>query len=302
MAGNLPPLKALRAFDAAARQGSFARAADELHVTAAAVSHQVRRLEAYLDVALFRRTEAGLELTPAGRAMRADVAAGFGALARAVDRLGDSGARRTLRISVAPSLAARWLMARLDRFTSANPALELSIDARDERIDLHREDIDIALRYDGGARDELHAEPMGGHRIFPVCSPELIEGRARPLAPQDLFDLPLLHVEWRHATATGPADWSDWFARIGLQPPAGVRAGRRFGQHSMALDAAAAGQGVALANDLLAVDDEAAGRLVRPVAARVDDARGYRLLCLPAAAERARVRAFRRWLRDELAA
>lgn len=295
----LPPLKGLRAFETAARQGSFTAAAEELAVTPAAVSHQVRRLEDYLGIRLFRRLAGGLELTESGAAILPEVTGAFERLATAADRLRASSANRTVSVSVTPSLASRWLVPRIDRFHERHPGFELRVDARDEAVDLRRDDVDVALRYGPGGYPDCHVERLPVDAVFPVCSPQLLAAGPALEQPADLLHHTLLHVEWRHTTRVAAPDWSWWLEHAGVAVGAPL-AGPRFGQHSMAVDAAVAGQGIALANELLAADDLAQGRLARPLPHSVAQEFGYFLVCLPEAAESERVRALRDWVMAEL--
>lgn len=297
MAHPLPPLKALRAFEAAARHGSFALAAEELCVTPAAVSHQVKHLEAYLEVRLFRRLPRGLVLTESGERLQAGVGGAFERLGEAVSAVRTSAAGRVVTLSIAPSLAARWLVPRVQRFRDRYPHYDLRIDARGEVVDLRRDDVDIALRYGPGG-EEGHVELLPAQSIFPVCNPVLLEHGPPLETLADLERHTLLHVEWRHTSRQVP-DWRSWLEAVEA-PAMGSEGGPRFSHQAMALDAAVAGQGVALASELLVADDLAAGRLVRPLAESAPQGFHYALICLAEMAQIPRVQAFRDWLFDEL--
>lgn len=300
MAQPLPPLNALRAFEVAARQGSFARAAEELEVTPAAVSHQVKRLEDYLGLRLFRRLARGLALTEPGEQILPEVSAAFRGLASCTDALRSSAANRTVTVTVAPSLASRWLVPRIEHFRRRHAGFELRVDARHEIVDLRRDDVDVALRYGPGDYAGLHVERLPERSVFPVCSPSLLEQGPPLRSLADLAGHTLIHVEWRHTRRLVP-DWESWLASVGA-PPIDTTAGPRFGQQSMAVEAALAGWGIALADDLIAGNDLAAGSLVRPLAEAVPQAFGYHLVCSPERADTARVRAFREWIMAELEA
>lgn len=298
MVQPLPPLKALRAFEVAARQGSFARAAEELSVTPAAVSHQVKRLEEYLGVRLFRRLARGLALTEPGERMLPEVSGAFQRLGAAANAVRASAVGGIVTVSVAPSLASRWLVPRIQHFREQYPGFELRIDARDQVVDLRRDDVDVALRYGPGGYEEMHVEDLPEQSAFPVCSPALLE-RGPPLETlADLHRHTLLHVEWRHTARLVP-DWRSWLDAVGA-PTMDTGTGPRFSQQSMALDAAVAGQGVALANELLVAADLSAGRLVRPLEESTPQEFRYFLVCLPEATHTPRVRAFREWVFAEL--
>ena len=298
MVQPLPPLKALRAFEVAARQGSFARAAEELSVTPAAVSHQVKRLEEYLGVRLFRRLARGLALTAPGERMLPDVSGAFQRLGSAADAVRDSAAGRIVTVSIAPSLASRWLVPRIQDFREQYPGFELRVDARDQLVDLRRDDVDVALRYGPGGYEELHVEELPDQSVFPVCSPALLERGPLLETPADLCAHTLLHVEWRHTTRLVP-DWRSWLDAVGA-PQVDTETGPRFSQQSITLDAAVAGQGVALANEMLVAGDLEAGRLVRPLVESTPQEFRYFLVCLPEAVTTPRVRALREWVFSEL--
>lgn len=299
MARHLPPLNALRAFEAAARQLSFTRAADELHVTPAAVSHQVRALESHLGVRLFRRRPQGLLLTDAGQQALPGLRDGFDHLERAVNGLREHDATRPLTVTVAPSLASKWLVPRIEHFREAYPGIEVRIDATSRLVDVLEEDVDIAIRYGRGGYPNLHVERLAAQEMFPVCAPILLEGRYPIREPADLRHHTLLHLDWRHSDVTLP-DWRMWLASAGADDVVRSDRGPRFGQQSMAVLAAIAGHGVALGSSLLVDDDIAAGRLVRPFSHSLYEEFTYYLVCRPEAADATPVRAFREWLMIEL--
>ena len=300
MSRNLPPLNALRAFEAAGRHLSFSRAAEELSVTPAAVSHQVNGLEQYLGVRLFRRRPQGLLLTEAGQRALPGISNGFDHLAAAVADLAAADAERPLMISVSPSLAARWLVPRLEEFRHLHPDIDTRIDAREESADLRRDDVDIGLRYGTGNYPGLHVECIGTQRVFPVCSPWLLEGPHPLHEPADLRHHTLIHVDWQRGDMKAPA-WKTWLEAAGVADAVNTRAGPRYTHHSMSLQAAVAGHGVALGSTLLVVDDLEAGRLVKPFDTTLDDQYCYYFVCLPESMSNPRVRAFRDWIFGQLA-
>ena len=294
---RLPPLNALRAFEAAGRHLSFSRAADELHVTPAAVSHQIKALEAFLGVKLFRRRHRALLLTDAGQACLPGLREGFDRLAEAVEaaRLDSTG--RALTVSVAPSFGAKWLVPRLDHFTTAHPGIDVRIDASTRLADPLREDIDLCIRYGPGNYPGLHVECLLAEEVVPVCSPALLEGPEALQAPADLCRHTLLHVDRPVGDDSHP-DWPMWLAAAGVDNCDASR-GSRFTMASMAVEAAIAGQGVALAGSVLVADDIAAGRLLRPFELRFPVKFAYYLVGVEATWEQPRIVAFREWLRSE---
>lgn len=299
MSTTLPPLNALRAFEAAGRHLSFSRAAEELHVTPAAVSHQIKGLEQYLGVQLFRRRPHGLLLTEAGQHALPGVSAGFDRLARAVAGLRAAESARPLTVSVAPSFASKWLVPRLEDFRLRYAGTEIRIDATERMVDFRQDDVDLGIRYGSGRYEGLHVERLAAQPVFPVCSPWLVEGDPPLREPADLRHYTLIHVDWARAGIKAP-DWPSWLASAGVSG-VNARAGPRFAQQSMAVQAAVAGHGVALGSALLVADDLAAGRLVRPFAHALHEEYTYFLVCLPEAAGTERVRMFRDWLFEELA-
>ncbi|MEK6245985.1 MAG: transcriptional regulator GcvA [Pseudomonadota bacterium] len=309
---RLPPLNALRAFEAAARHLSFAMAAKELHVTPAAVSHQVKGLEGHLDQRLFRRLARGLELTRAGRAFLPKLREGFERFGEALEELRaieDSG---TLAVSVAPSFATRWLAPRLHRFVSAQPELDVRINASTRLIDPNRdelaardavagppvEDADIVVRFGTGDYPGFRVDKLLPVAVTPMCSPRLIEG-AQPLrSAADLKHHVLIHDNVTFDD--GRQLWDAWYEAAGLSG-ADTSHGLRFSHAMLALEAAAEGMGVALGMPVLAESDLAAGRLVAPLKLSLPLKFAYHIVSGEDTADRPDVAAFRNWLLAEAA-
>ena len=195
MARSLPPLNSLRAFEAAARHLSFTKAAGELNVTPAAISHQIKALEEFLGVVLFRRLTRALRLTDAGQAAFPKVREGFDKLAEAVEILRAEEESKVLTVSVSPSFGAKWLVPRLDRFRAAHPDLEIRIDATDRLADFQGDNVDVALRYGMGNYPGLLVDKLFGAEMVPVCSPDLLDGPQPLQRPQDLAHHTLLHLD-----------------------------------------------------------------------------------------------------------
>ena len=298
MARRLPPLNALRAFEAAARYLSFTKAAEELFVTQAAISHQVKALEAALDLQLFRRLNRRLMLTDAGQLYLPALTEAFDAIDTATARLrADENAGR-LVVSVANSLAAKWLLPRLPRFRDRHPEFDVEISALDRLVDFGRDNVDMAIRYGLGRYPGLRVDPLMKDTNFPVCSPGLLAGPVPLREPGDLRRHSLLHDDV--STFDAP-DWSKWLAAVGVT---GVRAdrGQRYSHSSLVIQAAIDGQGVALGRSTLVALDLEAGRLVQPFGPALPSVYACYVVSPPATAERPKIKAFRDWLLDEAGA
>lgn len=256
MSRRLPPLNALRAFEAAARLGGFTAAAEELHVTPAAISHQIKALEDWLETPLFRRLNREVQLTRAGRAALPPLTRGFDALLRGVEAAQAESRPSSLAVSASPSLTAKWLMPRLPRFMDAHPDIEVRVMASAGYVDLARDDVDCALRYGSGPTEAkgVRAEPLFADHLFPVCAPNVVER---------IETLPLLVDETANGIPGYPG-WAGWFAHAGREMPQGVRIAR-FSHAQLALDAAQRGQGLALGRTPLVASELRTGQLVRPV-------------------------------------
>jgi len=297
VARRLPPLNSLRAFEAAARHLSFTRAAEELHVTPAAISHHIKGLEEHLGLKLFRRLNRAVVLTHAGQACVAGLSDAFDRMAVALERLRAQECSGPLTVSTSPALAAKWLVPRLEGFQELYPEIDVRVSAAMRLVDFAREDVDVAIRYGTGSYPGLLTELLLTNEVVPVCSPALLEG-PRPLrAPEDIRHHTLLHDDTRTSDGAYP-NWAMWLRAAGLE---GVDASRgpRFDYPGLVLDAAAAGRGIALALSTVAAADLAAGRLARPFAVTVPTPFAYYVVCPQATAERPKVAAFRRWLRAE---
>ena len=296
---RLPPLNALRAFEAAARHLSFTKAAAELNVTPAAVSQQVKTLEEYFGVRLFTRLTRALLLTePAQRVLPA-LQEGFDRLAEADDLLRDSTTDNILTVSAAPTFSIKWLVGRLERFREAQPGFDVRIDANDQLVDFRRDDADVAVRFGRGKYRGLKAERLFLEIVVPVCAPRLLTGPHPIRTPADLVHHRLIHVDWQSGGEASP-NWPMWLQAAGAGEVDAKR-GPRFNEESLAIMAACDGQGVALASLPLASDDLKAGRLVRAFP-HMDDqmtAFGYYIVCPPNHLERPKVQAFWQWITEE---
>ncbi len=292
MARPLPPLNAIRAFEAAARHGSFVAAATELRVTAGAISQQIKTLEASLRQPLFRRLVRGVALTEAGRAYRDRVADALDRLASASAELVGGGGATQLRVTALPAFAEKWLMPRLPGFQARHPEIELQLTAEPRIVDFAVEDYDLGLRYTDGRHPGLAVDLLFGDDLLPVCTPRLCRGTKRLRAPGDLARRSLLHdQEWK-------GDWQLWLEAAGATE-IDARQGPTFSLYSMTIAAAVRGLGVAMGHASLVADELASGKLVAPFRLRVPAPRQYYLVHPGWAAHRPAVRAFRDWLLAE---
>jgi LysR family glycine cleavage system transcriptional activator len=289
---RLPPLNALKAFEAAARNKSLARAAEELHVTPGAVSQQVKALELALDVKLFARERQRLAITEAGSDYLAVIRDALDQIAIGTERIVQRRRKGVLTVSVSLDFAAKWLVSRLGRFAERHAEIDLRISATDQHVDFAREDVDLAVRHGDGRWPGLAVCRLCPEQLFPVCSPRLLAGRSPVTTASDLLAFPLLRLDdW-----TG---WTRWFAAAGVSLP--VAHGPVLNRASMLIDAAIDGQGVALARTALAAGDLIAGRLVRPVDVSLSMANTYWIVGPQATATMPKIEAFRNWMLAEAA-
>ena len=296
---RLPSLNALKVFWAAARHGSFVKAASELHVTPSAVSLQVRQLEEELGVKLFERTARGLTLTGSGQKVLPDIASAFERLQDSFAALNESThGGSMLTVSAAPSFATKWLLPRLSRFLAENPEIEVSLRATVELADFERSEADIGIRYGRGDYPGLVTELLLREMVFPVCSPDLLADRKKQSTTEILSALTLLHDDSTGESEALPG-WKMWLLAAGVE---GVdwRKGSHFDQSALAIEAAAGGLGVTLAPAVLVEGDLASGRLVRLDTAELSEPFAYHLVYPSDRSDREAVKAFRAWLFAEL--
>ena len=313
MSQRLPPLNALKAFEAAARHLSVKKAAVELNVTPAAVSHQIRTLEEYLDLQLFHRYNRALELTDAARACLPKLREGFDCMAQAVERLRSHTSGGMLTVSAAPSFAARWLMPRLHRFIAAHHEIDVRVSARmrrvsvDGKVDVAEratietwlDDSDVAILYGHGHYPDMDVHRLLSLTITPICSPKLLTGEHPLRTPEDLKHHMLLHDDTGDMY-DGESFWEVWLDAAGV---AGIDAkrGARFSHAVLAFEAAIDAVGVVASMPSLAAEELASGKLVMPFDLKVPLDSAYYLVCEPHAKTRPAVAAFRDWLIAEAA-
>ncbi len=293
MSDRLPPLTALRAFEAAARHMSFANAAAELNVTPAALSFQIKSIEEHLGQPLFRRLNRAVELTEAGRVLLPGSSEGFQALAQAWRAARRVGETNTLTVTAGPAFTAKWLAPRLFKFAQAHPNIELRFSASLRIMDFDRDEIDLAIRFGRGQDDGLYSRPVLKEWLTPMMPPAMAE---RVKTPEDLRTVTLLHQD-EASFDVPPPGWAVWFHEAGLgDAPKG---GARFSQPDHAIDAAISGAGVALARFSLAAGALQAGSLVTPFKLALAIEEHYRLVCPLGAERRPQVKAFMDWVAAE---
>lgn len=291
MTRRLPPMNTLRAFEAAARHLSFTRAAEELNVTQAAVSHQIRTLEETIGVRMFRRLNRAIRLTEEGQEFLSAVQKALAHLADGMERIAAPGSAGPLTVSVLPSFAWKWLVPRLGRFRQRHPEIDVRVSPSIHLVDFRSDDVDMAIRYGRGDYPGLHSIRLMTEEIFPVCSPALLAGHHPLRTPDDLRYHTLIHDD-------AYLDWAMWLRAVGIE---GVnpQQGPYYTDSAMVLQAAVEGQGVALARGALAADDLLAGRLVRPFTISMPADYAYYIVCPRPAADRPKIAAFRAWLLEE---
>ncbi len=311
MSNRLPPLNSLKAFEATARHLSVKKAALELNVTSAAVSHQIKTLENYLGIQLFHRYNRALELTDAARAALPKLKEGFDCLAQAVSRLRTHQGGGALTVSAAPSFASRWLMPRLHRFIAAHPEIDVRISARMRRptidgrgavaeratIEAWLEDSDVAILYGHANAPGVRMEKLVALTIAPICSPRLLTGEHPLLEPADLKHHLLLHDDTGDMY-DNEGFWSLWLKSAGVSG-IDVSKGPHFSHAVLAFDAAIDSVGVLVSMPVLAAEDISAGRLVMPFTLEVPLTGGYYMATNEHTATRPAVAAFSAWLKEE---
>jgi LysR family glycine cleavage system transcriptional activator len=299
MMRKLPPMKSLQTFEAAARCLSFTKAAEELHVTPAAVSQQIKLLEDYLGVSLFQRMTRAVKLTEDARLVLPLMTESFDKLEEAVERLTQDEEAGPLTVNTAPTFAARWLLQRLPDFSEKYPHIDLRLDASLVPREFRRDSIDISIRLCEGDPPGLRATHIFDEEFSPVCSPALINS-AKPLrSPEDLKHHRLLHVDWGYLQASMP-DWRRWVEAAGIED-INLGNGPCFTVETLAIEAAINGSGIALVSHHAIAEDLNAGRLVRPFDLSLRADFSYWLVCPDENFNRAKVKAFSNWLLEEAA-
>jgi LysR family glycine cleavage system transcriptional activator len=259
---HIPGTRALLAFEAAGRHLSFTRAAAELRLTPAAISHQIKEFEDQLGVVLFLRTSRAMRLTPGGEILHAAATEALAGLTRAAARARKTRGGTRLSVTASASIAAKWLVPRIDEFMERWPEIDVRIDISSNVRDFDRDDVDVAIRWGNGDYLGTRSDRLFENTISPVCSPRLLQSR-RPLKePRDLLQHMLIHVAWSGQGITWP-DWRMWMMAAGIKD-FDDGPGLHFTESGPAIQAAIDGQGVVLGDSSLVAGDLAAGRLVQP--------------------------------------
>ncbi len=303
---RLPPLNALKTFEASARLGSFVLAAAELNVTPGAVAQQIKKLEDFYGRQLFIRRNNRLLLTDVALAVQAVSSDMMDELAKLTQRLIEGAVRSNLILSVLPSVGVRWLNRRLPAFLAAHPDVRIDLRLEEDPVDFFRDRIDVRLSYGEHLYPELVTLPFRTDSVTPMCRPEFLQsGRVDPTNPDSLRDEDLIHVVWRAGFSSYP-DWDAWLAGVGMGNGAGPGSGRTPRRElghttdtsSLAIDLARAGCGVVLGQSMFAEAELAAGELVSPFARRLPLQYAYCAVHTPASERNPSVRAFVDWLRN----
>jgi LysR family glycine cleavage system transcriptional activator len=292
---GLPPLNALRAFEAAGRHLSFKQAAIELCVTQGAISRHILNLEAFLGVSLFVRSHRHVALTPDGFAYLQEARDALLRISYATTRAQAKSGDRTLRLKAPPTISIRWLVPRLGRFHAKHPDIAVQVTTSHDAIDFERDQIDVGVHYGHASTDEWQYERLFGEVLIPICSKTLMPRRKRRLTPLEIAQQVLLHSIRR------PSDWPQWFDAAGLRDFNGVQE-LTFENSTMTYQGAVEGLGIAMAQRALVTEEVAAGRLVAPSDIEVHNKTAYYFVYPDRQQPPEKIRVFHRWIADEAAA
>ncbi len=298
---RLPPLNSIRAFEATARHLSFSKAANELNVTPGAVSQQVKVLEDYLNLKLFKRRNRMILLTDEAQICLPLLSEGLDKLSQGIDVIRDQNNDKPLTITAPPALTSYWLLPRLANFQKQFPDIDVRLDASNELADLVNDDIDVAIRFGTGDYSGLEADYLLSQSVIPVCSPDLLQGEHQLKTPEDLKNFTLLHAQRDFfITDDTHIDWDMWFATVGVKDIDAAH-GLHFSQHNFLVDAAIRGQGIALVGDVIVSDELASGQLVK-IFENTDIPLNFSfyLVYSKTKANLSRIQIFRQWLLDEI--
>ncbi len=296
MINRLPPIAALRAFEASSRHLSFTKAAEELFISQSAVSHQIRHIEDLWDFKLFERQGRRLIITKEGQLIVPVVREFLENMNRVLNEITNSESRTSIRVSLVQSLAVKWLVPKLGRFNELYPDISIWISTSDDIVNFTTNEVDIAIRLGYGDWPGLHIDPLLHEYVFPVCSPEFFKRITPPEHPADLVHYPLLY---RHSFDICPR-WRDWFRDAGITVKS-LPTGSRFPDTSMCIQAAIDNQGIALARSAHVDEDLKANRLIKLFNVYSESPVSYYLVCPHKVVSQPRIAAFRKWLLAEAA-
>ncbi|GLR70235.1 transcriptional regulator GcvA [Agaribacter marinus] len=293
MPKRLPPLNALKAFESAARHLSFTKAADELFVTQAAVSHQIKSLESFLSTKLFHRKNRSLLLTEEGQSYFQELRDIFVQIQESTERLLAMGAKGAITVATPPSFASQWLVPKIHEFSTLHPDIDVRIKAVDLDDGFMDDSVDIGVYYGKGTWSGLHATKLLAEYLTPMCSPFFLLQSGKPLSTlEDLTHHVLLHDNTRSA-------WKNWLRQFGVKG-VNVNQGPIFSHTMLVMQAAAIGQGVALSDTVLAKPDIDSGRLVCPFKEKIESKQSYYLVCQEAHAEKSKIQVFSEWMLSQV--
>ncbi|WNC67211.1 transcriptional regulator GcvA [Thalassotalea nanhaiensis] len=293
MSNRLPPLNALKAFEASARLLSFTKASAELFVTQAAISHQIKSLEAHLGLKLFMRKNRSLLLTEEGQSYFLDIKDIFVSLHDATQKLLAKSEKGTITVSIQPSLAIQWLVPRLTDFNKHHPDIDVRIKAADNDDDTLTSDVDVAFYYGRGPWPNVVSDKILTEYLIPVCSPLMLTSERPIVNAADLEHHTLLHDSSRK-------DWKRWFKSINTQT-SNLNQGPIFSHSALVMQAAIHGQGVALVNNILAKPDIEAGRLIAPFSHVLVNQDAFYIVCRDEQLDTGRINQFRQWVLNTIA-
>jgi LysR family glycine cleavage system transcriptional activator len=292
-------LNSLRAFESAGRHLSFSKAAEELSVTPGAISQQIRGLEDFLEIKLFKRRNRSIVLTDAGQIFLPLLSDGFSSISEAVDTVRKSQCDQPLTITAPPSFTSKWLIPRLCKFQSLHSDIDVRIDASSHLVDFVREDIDVGIRFGDGEYPELESIFLFSFDLIPVCSPELLTDGKGLGDVSDIRHHTLLHDDDRNNDPSWP-DWAMWLATAGVDDIDASR-GIYFNQGEMIIEAALEGQGIALVSSVMTAGEIESGRLVQPFETRLPVRLKFHLVTSAQKARNPKVAEFRQWILEESA-
>ncbi len=291
------PLTNLRAFESAARLLSFTLAAEELNLTQSAISQQIKQLEVFLEIKVFRRLTRRLELTESGERFYETVCRCLADIDRVVDEIRDENTRGNVVISIGSTFATNWLVPKLHSLKTECPELDVSIKLSDELVDLRSEpSIDLAVRFAQPKRRNFVTRNLGAEQVFVVCSPSLFEGRVKPRTPADLAFFPLLHNEASDREKGGAGNWANWLAELGMEAALDVSKGPRIPRSDLLMQAAVYGQGMALVWETMVSKELGEGKLVKAFEGRFETSNSYNVFCTREAYAKPKVRTLFDWL------